>query len=160
MESSTLPLAVAAGVFFAMVVWRVRPAVAFGRRPGVSKAAVQGHLARAEAATDERERALALCDAADLMTAGGARGLYLRALRTDPQSALVVERTVRGLQRRPRTLESVLWRHLSAGPWTEGRQAAAASLDALRVLYEGPLRRSVRAKFFAHARDAVREPVA
>jgi hypothetical protein len=158
MEGSTLPLVVAAGVFFATVVWRVRPAIGFGRRPGVSKAVVRSHLARAEGAKDEHERALALCDAGDLMAAGGARGLYLRALRADPMSVKVVERTVAGLAKRPRTLESVLWRHLSVSPWTSARDATVASLDALRSLYEGPLRKSVRAKFFAHARDAVRGP--
>jgi hypothetical protein len=156
MESSTLPLAVAAGVFFAMVVWRVRPAIGFGRRPGVSKEAVRAHLARAEEAKDEHSRALALCDAADLLAAGAARGLYLRAMRSDPASVQVVERTVKGLAKRPRTLEAVLWRHLAAEPWMGARDASVVALDALRTLYEGPLRRSVRAKFFAHARDAVR----
>lgn len=139
-----------------MLVWRVRPAIGFGRRPGVPKQAVRAHLARAEAAKDEHERALALCDAGDLMAAGGARALYLRALRSDPTSVQVVERTVAGLAKRPHTLESVLWRHLSVSPWTPAREATVASLDALRVLYEGPLRRSARAKFFAHARDGVR----
>jgi hypothetical protein len=156
MEGSTLPLAIAAGVFFAMVVWRVRPAIGFGRRPGVSKEALRGHLARAEAAKDEHERALALCDAADLMAAGGARGLYLRALRADPGAVQVVQRAVTGLAKRPRALEHVLWRHLSQSPWVPAREATVASLDALRILYEGPLRKSIRAKFFAHARDALR----
>jgi hypothetical protein len=156
MEGATLPLVIAAGVFFAMVVWRVRPVIGFGRRPGVSKEALRGHLARAEAAKDEHDRALALCDAADLMAAGGARGLYLRALRADPAAVQVVQRTVTGLAKRPRALEHVLWRHLSQSPWTDSREATVASLDALRVLYEGPLRKSLRAKFFAHARDALR----
>jgi hypothetical protein len=156
MQGSTLPLVIAAGVFFAVLVWRVRPVIGFGRRPGVSKEAVRGHLARAEAAKDEHERALALCDAADLFTAGGARGLYLRALRADPASLQVVQRTVTGLAKRPRALEHVLWRHLSQSPWKDAREATVASLDALRVLYEGPLRKSLRAKFFAHARDAMR----
>ncbi len=156
MQGSTLPLVIAAGVFFAMVVWRVRPAMGFGRRPGVSKEALHAHLARAEAAKDEHDRALALCDAADLMAAGGARGLYLRALRADPGAVQVVQRTVTGLAKRPRALEHVLWRHLSQSPWTESRAATVASLDALRVLYEGPLRKAMRAKFFAHARDALR----
>jgi hypothetical protein len=90
------------------------------------------------------------------MAAGGARGLYLRALRADPAAVQVVERTVTGLARRPRALEHVLWRHLSQTPWTPARDATVASLDALRVLYEGPLRKPLRAKFFAHARDAIR----
>jgi hypothetical protein len=156
MEGSTLPLVIAAGVFFAMVVWRVRPVIGFGRRPGVSKETLRAHLARAEAAKDEHERALALCDAGDSMAAGGAQGLYLRALRADPAAVAVVQRTVTGLGKRPRALEAVLWRRLSHTTWTDSREATVAALDALRALYEGPLRKSMRAKFFAQARDAVR----
>src|ERR1700722_5775834 len=117
MDSSTLPLVVAAGVFFLVLVWRVRPAIGFGRRPGASKDAIKACMARAESAKDEHERALALCDAADLLAARGARGLYLRALRADPASTVVVERTVKGLAKKPRSLEAVLWRLLSQGAW-------------------------------------------
>jgi hypothetical protein len=156
MEGTTLPLAIAAGLFLAVLIWRVRPAVGFGRRPGASKAEVKAHLARAEAAADPKDKALALCDAADLHGAQGARGLYLRALRADPASKAIVDRTVAGLAKRPRALEAVLWRHLSQSEWTTAREATVASLDALRALYEGPLRKSMRAKFFAHARDALK----
>lgn len=155
MDSSTFPLAVAAAAFLAVLVWRVRPAVGFGRRPGVSSDEVRACLARAESAKGDHERALALCDAADRLGARGARGLYLRALRADPASLPVVERTVAGLAKRPRALEAVLWRHLSVTPWAN-RDVAAAILDQLRVLYEGPLRKPLRAKFFANARDALR----
>ena len=113
-------------------------------------------LARAEAATDEHEKALALCDAADLLAARGAVGLYLRAMRIDPSSVQVVQRTVSGLSRRPRALESALSRHLGSTPWTPSPAATVAALDALRALYEGPLRSPVRAKLFAQARDSLR----
>lgn len=156
MDTPTLPLVIAAGVFLAVLVWRVRPAIGIGRRPGASRDALRACLARAEAAKDGRERALALCDAADLLAHGGARGLYLRALRADPTSTAVVERTVKGLAKRPRALEAVLWRHLSQTEWTGAREATVACLDALRVVCEGPLKKSMRAKFFAHARDAVK----
>jgi hypothetical protein len=83
-------------------------------------------------------------------------GLYVRALRADPSSVRIVERAVAGLAKRPRALEKVLWRHLATAPWTATREATVASLDALRVLYEGPLRSALRAKAFANARDAVK----
>jgi hypothetical protein len=56
---------------------------------------------------------------------------------------------------RPRALEKLLWRRLAAAPWGETREATAASLDALRVLYEGPRKNAVFAKAVAHARDAL-----
>jgi hypothetical protein len=156
MEGSTLPLVVAAGVFLAVLVWRVRPAIGIGRRPGASREALRACMARVEAAKDEHERALALCDAADLLAHGRARGLYLRALRADPASTEIVARTVKGLAKRPRALDAVLWRHLSQGEWTAAREATVACLEALRVVNEGPLRKTVRARFFANARDAVK----
>lgn len=157
MQGLSPPLLVAVALFLLAVLWRVRPALGFGHRPGASRQAVKAQLERAEAAKDDHEKALALCDAADLLAARGARGLYLRAMRADPKSVQVVQRAVTGLARRPRALEAVLWRHLGAGPWTDAREATAASLDALRVLYEGPLKNATRAKVFAHARDAMKD---
>jgi hypothetical protein len=156
METLSTPLVVAAALFLAVLVWRVRPAIGLGRRSGASREAIRAHLARAEAAKGNHERALALCDAADLLSTRAARGLYLRAMRADPASAEVVARAVSGLSRRPRALEAVLWRHLSTSPWTETREASGAALDAMRALYEGPLRNGVRARVFAHARDTLR----
>lgn len=82
-----------------------------------------------------------------------ASGLYLRAIRSDPTSVDVIERASVALATRPRTLESLLWRHLAvAGPWTgPARPAARASIDRLRTLYEGPLRNAVRARALANA---------
>jgi len=152
---SSLPLVIAAALFLAAVLWRVRPAIGYGRKPGASKAAVDGHLRRAEAAKDDRERAAALCDAAELLATRAAIGLYLRALRADPGSVKLVERTIAGLGKRPRALESVLWRHLSTTPWVAHREASALALDTLRSLYESKLRNHVRARFVAHAREAL-----
>jgi hypothetical protein len=45
-----------------------------------------------------------------------------------------------------------------ATPWTESREATQAALDALRALYEGPLRNPTRARAMANARDALRGP--
>ena len=156
MQGLSPPLLVAVALFLAAVLWRVRPAFGFGHRPGASRAAFKAQLERAEATKDDHEKALALCDAADLLAARGAKGLYLRAMRVDPTSVQVVQRAVTGLAKRPRALESVLWRRLAAGPWTGSREATGAALDALRVLYEGPLRNAMRAKVFGHARDAMK----
>ena len=88
--------------------------------------------------------------------ASNATGLYLRAMRTDPRSAIVVGRAVAGLAARPRALESLLWRHLAQAPWTsDSRDATTAVLDALRVLHEGPLKNAIRARAFGNARDAL-----
>jgi hypothetical protein len=159
MQASSLALALATGAFVAMLIWRVRPS--FGSTRGGGRAALRDAQARIESAADEPSRARALCDAGDLMAArvagsAGAQGLYMRAMRADPASTEVVARAVAGLAKRPRVLESVLWRHLSAGPWTAAsRGAMTASLDALRALYEGPRRNAVRARALANVRDAL-----
>ncbi|HEX3344549.1 MAG TPA: hypothetical protein VHS09_08235 [Polyangiaceae bacterium] len=154
MEDWSTPLVIATAVFLAFLLWRIRPT--FGARGGgAGREALRQAQARVEAAKTEPERALALCDAAELMRAGEARGMYLRAMRADPASAPIVERAVAGLARRPRALESLLWRYLASRPWTESKEATRAALDALRALYEGPLRNAVRAKAMANARDAV-----
>jgi hypothetical protein len=116
---------------------------------------------RIESATDERTRALALCDAADILakTIAGtenATTLYLRAIRTDPDSAEIVKRAAAGLAARPHALESLLWRRLGASPWTgPPNEAVCAALDALSVLYRGRLKNGARARSLEHARDAL-----
>jgi hypothetical protein len=155
MQDWSVPLIVATAAFLAVLVWRVRPVVARGRARGATAEALREAHARIEAATSEPDRAIALCEAAALVGPRGARGLYLRAMRADPASASVVERAAAGLARRPRALESLLWRHLATTPWTTSREATRAALDVLRTLYEGPLRNPVRAQAMAHARDAL-----
>jgi hypothetical protein len=150
----SLPLTAAAVAFLVVLLWRVRPLIP-GRRRGASRSDLRNAQARIEAASGEPERARALCDAADLMRTGSAKGLYLRALRADPTSVDVIQRAAAGLARRPRALESLLWRHLGSARWRESPDATRAALDALRALYEGPLRNATRAKAIANARDAV-----
>jgi hypothetical protein len=150
----SLPLFFAAGAFLVVLLWRVRPLIP-GRRSGTSREELRLAHARVDAATTEPERARALCDAADLMKTASAKALYLRALRADPGSVDVVKRVAAGLARRPRTLESVLWRHLGAAPWRDFPDATRAALDALKALYEGRLRNATRAKAIGNARDTV-----
>ncbi len=162
MVGLSTPLVVAAAAFLLVLLWRVRPAfpLGFGPRRRASREALR-EVEKIEASADPQARARALCDAADLMASGvggasSATGLYLRAMRTDPRSAEVVDRAVAGMQARPRALESLLWRHLGQAPWTsDSHEATRRALDSLRVLYEGPLRNAVRARALANARDAL-----
>ncbi len=161
MPISSIALVVATGAFVLTLLWRVRPA--FGPVRRASRAALREAQARIEGAGDETSRAMALCDAADIVVGGApiagsvrAQGLYMRALRAAPASGEVVARTVAGLAKKPRALESLLWRHLGSSAWTGPcRGAMVAALDALRVLYEGPLKNAVRARAVANARDAL-----
>lgn len=156
MQDWSIPLIVATAGFLVVLLWQVRPMVGWGRQRGASRAEIRAAHERIESAKSDEERAMALCDAADLLAPSSAKGLYLRAIRANPSSVRVIERVVAGLRRRPRALESVLWRHLASSSWTDTREATRAALEALRVLYEGPLRRAVRAKAMANARDAMK----
>lgn len=157
MQDWSIPLIVATAAFLAVLVWRVRPVIGWGRAPGASADAIREAHARIEAAKSEQDRAVALCEAATLVGPRGARGLYLRAMRADPRSVAVIEQAAAALSRRPRALEALLWRRLASTPWNEAPAASRAALDALRTLYEGPLRNPVRAQAMAHARDALAE---
>jgi hypothetical protein len=164
MQDAFIPLLLGAGIFFLFTLWRVRPLFLLKswrtKRRGAA-GALREIQARIAAAADGRARAIALCDAADIVAkrAAGkasAEGLYLRATRSDPTSADVVARAVSGLARRPRALESLLWRYLATVRWNDSATATATALDALRALYEGPLRNALRARALANARDALK----
>jgi hypothetical protein len=164
MQDWSVPLTLSTGAFLAWLVWSVRPAIGWRRRRRFSRDALKEVRGRIQAATDPAVKALALCEAADMMakTIGGAaraRSLYLRALRSNPASPELVQRAATGLASRPRALESLLWRHLASNQWTDlTRAAAGAALEALRSLYEGPLRNATRARALANARDFVERP--
>jgi hypothetical protein len=156
------PLLLAVGSFLLVLLWQVRPAFPFGSRRKQIREALREARTRIEAAPTPQARALALCDAGDISVgasvrgAANASGFYLRAMRTDPHSTEVIARAVAGLNVRPRALESLLWRHLAQTPWTsESRDATRSALDALRTLYERPLRNSIRARALGNARDAI-----
>ncbi|HXN30690.1 MAG TPA: hypothetical protein VN894_02470, partial [Polyangiaceae bacterium] len=97
MQDSFAPLIVSAGAFLAVLLWRVRPLVAWRTKQRAEREAIHEALARVDAAPEGTERALALCDAADLLARqvrgpGSAKGLYLRAMRSDPTSVEVIRR--------------------------------------------------------------------
>lgn len=161
MKDSFLPLLVAAASFLAVLLWRVRPLGPWSSRARSSREALREARARLESAQDDAGRARALCDTADLLAAqlGGrssARGLYLRAMRLDPKSVQIIERAALCLSKHPRALEALLWRRLAAEPWSGSREATVAILDALRALYDGPLRNAIRARALNNAREAVK----
>jgi hypothetical protein len=160
MQDWHIPLIVAAAVFLAFILWKMRPAV-FALPSGKHRAKLRDAQKRIEAAKDDASRAAALCDAAEAAATqpGGvtsATGYYLRAMRTDPRSPDIVDRAAAGLSRRPRALESLLWRRLGAEPWSgEGRAAAQAALRHLATLYDGPLQNAARARALENALAAL-----
>jgi len=154
-------LAVAAALFGAFIIWQVRPSLGPKRVGKARRQALAAARAKIAAAKTPGERAEALCDAGDssafaIGSPTSAVGYYLRAMRTDPASAEPITRAARGLARRPRTLESLLWRRLGVAPW-EGstRPAALAALVQLGHLYTGPLRNRSKARAIAHALAAL-----
>jgi hypothetical protein len=166
MQDWSVPLAIATASFLAFVLFRVRPTFTFGpfgraRAPKAPRERLRIAKERAQSAPDPHARAIALCDAADIVgrrLAGkaAAASLYQRALRADPASVEIVRRVAAGLATRPRSLESLLWRHLGASPWTGSAvEAVRAALEALRSLYDGPLRNASRARALSHAKDAL-----
>ncbi len=160
-----LPLFCSAAVFAAFLLWKMRPS--FGRQDGnaaAGRAALRAAKSRLAAAKSDEERALALCDAGDASASmlGGATsavGYYLRAMRTDPRSEAIVLRACRGLARRPRALESLLWRRLGAEVWTGvGEASARRALRELGTLYEGALRNPAKSRAMEYALVALGAP--
>jgi hypothetical protein len=151
-----VPLVVASAVFVLFLLWKLRPRMGGGGGEGRG-AALRAARARATAAKNDEERALALCDAGDAAASGlagseSAIGYYLRAMRASPHSADLVARAARGLTRKPRALESLLWRRLGAEPWVGGGEVAAkVALQELARLYAGPLRNAARARAMENA---------
>ncbi len=154
-----IPLAIVAIVFLAVLLWQNRPALVRTRTS--LRFSLKDARNRIEGAKDEKARALALADAGDacalsLGRGSTAIGYYLRAMRCDPASVAIIDRAALGLARRPRALESLLWRRLGAEPWTEQtREPAKAALRQLAHLYEKRLRDPHRARAIENAITAL-----
>ncbi len=161
-----IALAVAAALFGAFIAWQVRPSFGPPKVRKARRAAFAEARARLSAATTATERAMALCDVGDARSAmggprsvTGALGYYLRAMRSDPDSPEPVIRAARGLARRPRTLESLLWRRLGSVSWEgEHRASALAALAELERVYGGSLRNRSRASALGFALAALGQP--
>jgi hypothetical protein len=156
-----LVLAVVAALFGGYIVWQNRPSLGPRRVGKARREALAAARAKIASATSPSERAEALCDAGDssafaALSPTSAAGYYLRAMRTDPTAAEPVLRAARGLTRRPRTLESLLWRRLGGHAW-EGayRAPAIAALVELARLYDGPLRNRNKARAIANTLAAL-----
>jgi len=160
-----LALAVAAALFGAFIVWRVRPSLGPRKVGKARRQAIAEAKARMAAATSPADRTAALCDAGDAhaSSVGGltsALGYYLRAMRSDPTSTEPISRAARGLARRPRTVESLLWRRLGSASWEGANRAAAVTaLTELERVYAGPLRNRLRANAVANALAALGQPL-
>lgn len=161
MNLQTIALVAVAVAFGLIVLWRARPAMG-GGRAGNFRDAVRKAQARVEAAKDDPSKALALCDAADACAlafgrSSAAVSYYLRAARLDPASKDVLERAQAGLARKPRALESYLWRRLGSDPWSEATKPThTEALRALAQLYDTRLKNHPRAKALAHVADALK----
>ncbi len=149
MDATHIALFCIAAAFAVYLFVQVRPAFSPRRR------ALYGELraarARAEAASSEPLRAIALADAGEIAARASrwvaASGLFLRALRADPRALELIGRMVAALGPRPRLLASILERRMGAiGEEPEERPAFVAMARALLPLYEGPLRRRFHAK--------------
>src|SRR5580658_9496400 len=70
MQDWSIPLASATAAFLALVVWRVRPALPWGQGRHARREALRAASALIEAAPSDHARALALCDAADVVGKG------------------------------------------------------------------------------------------
>jgi tetratricopeptide (TPR) repeat protein len=139
----------AAVLFLLFLVVKLRPA-GFGR-PGFA-AEIRAAKQRAREAKTSEARAEALAEAGRLARASGryalAAALFQRAMKTDPTSVDAVEHAAAALERRPRLLESLLWRRLAHVPWdAEHLAAARATVTALRRIYQRGLRDSAKAEF-------------
>ncbi len=154
-------LIAAATVFGLYVIYRFRPMFAGSR-------AALGSLAEArkkiDAAKTDEERALALAEAGDACAGAvgrttGAVGYYTRAMRANPSSVDLVERAAKGLLRRPRALEQLMWRRLASEGWGGNNKAAAlAALTHLCRVYERSPRNKTRARMFEHLLVALGAP--
>jgi hypothetical protein len=154
-------LIVAAAVFLAFILFRFRPATG-GEGTGQARADLKEARQRLEAAKSDDERIEALCAAgaasAKLVSGGGrAVQYYLRALKLRPSSPELIDRVAVGLARRPRGLETIMWRRLGGDQsWRPEDAAVVASiLRHLGALYGGPLKNSVRARAFANMLTAM-----
>jgi hypothetical protein len=151
-------LAVLAGLFALLVLWRYRP---MGRRAPLAVGEdVKREREIARRASSKRERAAALVRAGELASQDpdhetAAVGSYLRAMRADPSWVVPIERVADLLQAtQPQALEAILWRRLARLSWSEEtRDAARASVRGLIALYDGRLRDRDRAKAMSKLLD-------
>jgi hypothetical protein len=127
----------AAFVFVVFLVWKMWPTVRgpFQRRRSIDPRLPP--LREKAAGASGAERARVLCEAGavslERSRQTAAFGYYLRAARADADAGEPIRGIARALDRKPRSLERVLWRHLAT---LDVRSAAArATLEELVAVY-------------------------
>ncbi|MFO0670330.1 MAG: hypothetical protein U0235_11995 [Polyangiaceae bacterium] len=154
-----IPLLVAAAVFMAFLVLRTWPVFGDGggRAARAAHRAANERLTRATTDAERVEALVAAGDASAQLVSGGGRAVsyYLRAMKLAPTSAELVNQVARGMAKRPRGLENILWRRLGAEDWQGDRSVLTAILMHLAGLYSGPLKSSVRARAFSNLMSTV-----
>lgn len=148
MLSSQILLLGAVGLFGVYVLVRLR--LRAGRRPRLGPAVAEARE-RARRAASADERGGALCDAGVAAAEGrrwtAALGYFLRAMRSAPCRAEIIDRAAKALAPRPDLAESMLWRRVAALPDdADHRAALVAAFRALASMYEGPLADRGRAR--------------
>lgn len=156
---------VAAALFGAFVLYRFRPAIGDrAKKPG--RAELKEARDRLAKAKNDAEKSDALAAAGDACArtvglGGAASSYYLRAMRLAPKSADLVDRAAQGLARRPRLLETLMWRRLGMEPWLgDHRAATQAALRQLHVIYTKTRRSVMRAKMVERALEEIDAPKA
>lgn len=144
-----IALLAVAGAFVVFLIVKMLPRTS---RRGSKSASLASARARAREAKTDRERAEALCDAAEAALSapfGGTRSAayFVRAMRADPTWVGAIERASATLAgRHARLLRRTMWRRLSHLPWD------AAHAPALRALATAILSASKGSR--AHAAHA------
>lgn len=155
-----LPVVVASVIFGLYVLYKFRPF--FGEAGGgAGRVDLREARARLTKATTDAERLEALLAAGDACArtvglGGGASSYYFRAMRLAPSSDQIVEHAARHLARRPRILETLMWRRLGTEPWTgDQTKATRAALKQLIAIYTTKRRSALRARAMERALAAL-----
>jgi hypothetical protein len=143
---------VVAGAFIVFLLAKLLPFGRPSRGAGPGLVAARGRIRDAKT---PRDRAAALCDAAEAAMGqpfGSTRaaGYFLRAMRADAAWAGSVERAAAAFaHRRVHLLEGMLWRRLAATPWDrEHAEVLRALVTALASANRRARRHAAQAEVF------------
>jgi hypothetical protein len=158
-------VAATAAIFGLYILYKFRPF--FGERGGGGAGRIDLRDARTRLAnaTTDAERLEALLAAGDACArtvglGGSASSYFFRAMRLAPGSATIVEHAATALARRPRILETLLWRRLGSEPWSgESADATRAALRQLISIYTTTRRSALRARAMERALENLGGPV-
>lgn len=124
-------LLIVAGVFVVFLIAKMLP-IGGGKRGAGPE--LSGAKIKVREATNDRDRAEALCEAASASLGlpfgvTRAAAYFLRAMRADPLWPGSVEKATAALaHRRARLLDKILWRRLAATPWDDEHASVVRAL--------------------------------